>query len=75
MLEVAVYLYTAEYHLLNPCDAQYGPKVACHFSIIPTCVFGIMIKMSVQQSLYGSLAMYYVDITWLCQVTATVRTY
>ena len=36
MLDVAVYLYTAGYHLLDPRDTQYGRKVTCHFLIIPT---------------------------------------
>ena len=36
MLDVAVYLYTAGYHLLDPIDTQYGHKVTYHFLMIPT---------------------------------------
>ena len=35
-LDVAVYLYIAGYHLLDPRDTQYGHKVTCHFLIVPT---------------------------------------
>ena len=40
MLDVAVYLYTAGYHLLDPRDTQYGHKVTCHFLMIPTLLSG-----------------------------------
>ena len=43
MLDVAVYLYIAGYHWLDPCDTQYGHKVTCHFLIIPTLVIDIKI--------------------------------
>ena len=36
MLDVAVYLYIAGYHLLDLRDTQYGHEVTCHFLIIPT---------------------------------------
>ena len=36
MLDVAVYLYTAGYHLPDPRDTQYDYKVTCHFLMIPT---------------------------------------
>ena len=36
MLDVAVYLYTAGYHLLDLHDTQYCHKVTCHFLITPT---------------------------------------
>ena len=36
MLDEAVYLYTAQYQLLDPRDTQYGLKMTCHFLIITT---------------------------------------
>ena len=36
MLDVAVYLYNAEYHLLDPRNTQYGHEVTYHFLIKPT---------------------------------------
>lgn len=44
MLDVAVYLYIAGYHLLDPRDTQYGHEVTCHFLIIPASPIPVKIS-------------------------------